>query len=52
MENQPILSICIPTYKREYLIEKLINGFMLRIVIAPCLKFASPIILKQTRHRN
>lgn len=26
MENQPILSICIPTYKREYLIEKLING--------------------------
>ena len=49
MENQPILSICIPTYKREYLIEK---GFMLRIVIAPCLKFASPIILKQTRHRN
>lgn len=26
MVNQPILSICIPTYKREYLIEKLLTG--------------------------
>lgn len=26
MVNQPVLSICIPTYKREYLIEKLIRG--------------------------
>lgn len=26
MINQPLLSICIPTYKREYLIEKLIKS--------------------------
>jgi len=26
MSIQPLVSICIPTYKREYLIEKLING--------------------------
>lgn len=26
MKTQPLLSICIPTYKREYLIEKLIIG--------------------------
>lgn len=26
MSTQPLISICIPTYKREYLIEKLING--------------------------
>lgn len=26
MKSQPLISICIPTYKREYLIEELING--------------------------
>lgn len=26
MKDQPLLSICIPTYKREYLIEQLVNG--------------------------
>lgn len=26
MDKQPLLSICIPTFKREYLIESLING--------------------------
>ncbi len=26
MSDQPILSICIPTYKREYIIDELIAG--------------------------
>lgn len=28
MKKQPLLSICIPTYKREYLIEQLLDGIL------------------------
>ena len=30
MEKQPILSICIPTFKREYIIDKLIEGILVQ----------------------
>lgn len=29
MSIQPLVSICIPTYKREYLIEKLIKRILI-----------------------